>query len=151
MAGGGGRAMDAAALQALEQLNVLLNLVSGGCGLLVVVLLGVLMAIQPRAMDRVSIRFTLAISLVDFIKAATIALYAVKHVDDAKCVALAFGTQWLTLLYLGLNVSIAINLQRVFVDARPFDPRWERHYWLASLLVPTLVLGIPLGKWHRVI
>ncbi|KAJ9061399.1 hypothetical protein DSO57_1021043 [Entomophthora muscae] len=138
--------MDATELETLEKFNVALNIASGGCGLLVVVLLAGLKVLQPRAMDRVSIRFTLVISLVDFAKAAVIAMYAVLHADDYRCVALAFGTQWLTLVYLGLNVTIALNLKRVFVDGRNFNPKWERQYWLGAFLIPTLILSIPLSK-----
>ncbi|KAI0218606.1 hypothetical protein L0F63_004714 [Massospora cicadina] len=136
--------MDAYELRVLNIVNVILNGLSGGCGLVVVVALITLILIQPEAMNRVSIRFTLAVSLVDFLKAVAIIFYIFVNVEGSICVGLAFATQWLTLVYLSLNVAIAINLQLVFVEGRPFDSRWERRYWVGSLLLPSLIMVVPL-------
>ncbi|KAJ9053446.1 hypothetical protein DSO57_1024064 [Entomophthora muscae] len=138
----------------LDSLNLYINAVSGTCGLVVVGLVLLINIIDPRLMDRVSIRFTLAISFVDFLKAGMIVAYSKHFSGGLLCTVVAFSTQWLTLLYLFLNVAIAINLQLVFVKGYAFNPVWERLYWITSFFMATILptfslVGGKLGSSGR--
>ncbi|KAI0217360.1 hypothetical protein L0F63_001729 [Massospora cicadina] len=131
------REIDTAAF--MNAINVYTNAVSGACGLMAVALILTINLIDHRLLDRVSIRFTLAISLVDFLKAGMIATYGKISPAEPLCTLIAFSTQWLTLLYLFLNVAIAVNLQLVFVRGYAFNPLWERAYWFTSFFMATIL------------
>ncbi|KAJ9066877.1 hypothetical protein DSO57_1005257 [Entomophthora muscae] len=131
----------------LEQLNLSLNLASVVCGLVVVAVIFGCMCVSYEIMDRVSIRFTLAISIVDVLKALSIMLYIKYGEDGAICSAISFSIYYFTLAYLFLNVAVVLNLQLVFVRGIVYDKEWL--LWEVSLGLPLLLLAPPLfaGKF----
>ncbi|KAI0243577.1 hypothetical protein L0F63_004510 [Massospora cicadina] len=129
----------------LIKVNLVLNVVSGLCGLAVVVILVSIWRRDSELMDRVSIRLNMGISLVDFLKAMAILVYTEFKTDNYICVGISFSIHWLTLVYLFLNAMIALNLQLVFLCALPNNPSWESKYWAVSLVFPTLIMVIPLS------
>lgn len=126
----------------LGRLNTALNLVSAACGLLVVVIIVGCMAVSYASMDRVSIRFTLAVSVVDVAKALVIVFYNDHSQDDAFCTAVSFAVHYLTLVYLFLNAAVALNLQLVFFHGLLLDVEWL--LWVGSLGLPGVLLLVPL-------
>ncbi|KAJ9066874.1 hypothetical protein DSO57_1005254 [Entomophthora muscae] len=125
-----------------EQLNFWLNLVSVVCVLVVVAVIFGCMCVSYEIMDRVSIRFTLAISIVDVLKALSIMLYIKYGEDGAICSAIGFSFYYFTLVYLFLNVAVALNLQLVFIHGIVLGK--ERLMWAVSLGLPLLLLAPPL-------
>ncbi|KAJ9066932.1 hypothetical protein DSO57_1005008 [Entomophthora muscae] len=100
------------------------------------------MCVSYEIMDRVSIRFTLAISIVDVLQ-ALIFLFLIKYKEDgAICSGIGFSSFYLTLTYLFLNAAVALNLQLVFVHGIVFDKEWLM--WTVSLGFPLLLLAPPL-------
>ncbi|KAJ9066882.1 hypothetical protein DSO57_1005262 [Entomophthora muscae] len=126
----------------LDRLNLCLNLASVVCGLIVVAVIFGCMCVSYEIMDRVSIRFTLAISIVDVLKALTILFYTEYREDGAICSAISFSIYYFTLAYLFLNVAVALNLQLVFIHGMVFGK--ERLMWAVSLGLPLLLLAPPL-------
>ncbi|KAJ9058887.1 hypothetical protein DSO57_1007826 [Entomophthora muscae] len=134
------------------QLPLWLNLASVMCGLVVVAVVTGCMCVSYEIMDRVSIRFTLAISMVDVLKALIILFHLNYREDGAICSCISFLTYYFTLAYLFLNVAVALNLQFVFVHGILFDKEWLM--WAVSLGLPLLLLAPPLfagrfGKTHE--
>ncbi|KAJ9053642.1 hypothetical protein DSO57_1022287 [Entomophthora muscae] len=125
-----------------DQLNLWLNLVSVVCGLVVVAVIFGCMCVSYEIMDRVSIRFTLAISIVDVLKAFSIMLFTKCREDGAICSAIGFSFYYFTLVYLFLNMTVALNLQLVFIHDIVFGK--EKLMWAVSLGLPLLLLAPPL-------
>ncbi|KAI0223242.1 hypothetical protein L0F63_005147 [Massospora cicadina] len=132
----------------LYLLNVSLNVASAICGLAVMAIILICMWISKDSMNRVSIRFTLGISVVDVLRAVTVLLYNQFTEDGVWCVGISFTYHYLTLVYFFLNVAVALNLQLVFVHGLVFRRRRERVYWIVSLMFPIVLLAFPLGA-HR--
>ncbi|KAJ9062155.1 hypothetical protein DSO57_1013628 [Entomophthora muscae] len=126
---------------ALGKVNFALNVVSAVCGLLAVVIIGGCMSC--RSMDRVSIRFTLAISVVDVVKSLAIVFYNNYSQDDALCTGLSFVINCLTLVYIFLNTAVALNLQLVFCHGMMLDI--EGLLWAGSIGIPVMLLAVPLA------
>ncbi|KAJ9051139.1 hypothetical protein DSO57_1019767 [Entomophthora muscae] len=104
------------------------------------------MLLDKKTMDRVSIRFTLAISVMDFIKALS-TIFAPSSILKIKaCTMLECLSQWTTLFYLFLNMAIAINLHLVFIKGKSFNPMWEKAYWIGAFALATLLSVIPIGN-----
>lgn len=133
-------------LERLLLVNDIFNVIGGACGLAAVLLIVGLTSHNRAMMDRFSIRFTLAISLVDFLKAVAIPLAGKANAHPALCVVAAFSVNWLLLLYLFLNVAIAANLQMVFLSGKVASPSRERACWLLCFAMATAITLIPLGK-----
>ncbi|KAJ9061395.1 hypothetical protein DSO57_1021039 [Entomophthora muscae] len=126
--------------------NDVFNAVGGLCGLVVVVLILGLARFDGGLLDRFSIRFSLAISLVDFLKALAIVLSGKATYHPSLCILSAFSVNWLLLVYLFLNVAIAANLQMVFLSGRVCTRSRERISWILCLAMATVIMLVPLGK-----
>ncbi|KAI0236416.1 hypothetical protein L0F63_003290 [Massospora cicadina] len=116
------------------------------CGLLAVMIILAVTRYCRALMDRFSIRFTLAISLVDFLKALAIYLTSKASLNPVLCVASSFAVNWLLLVYLFLNVAIAANLQMVFINGKVNTPSRERTFWALSFAAATAIMLVPLGS-----
>lgn len=125
-------------------INTALNMLSLVSGLVVVGMILVGMHWRPRLMERVSLRFTLAISATDAVRALSFLLYAHNRDPGVYCTLLSYSNQSLTLMYLFLTVSIAVNLQLAFV--KPAVARWEGAYWLVPVLAALVLPALPMGK-----
>ncbi|KAI0217468.1 hypothetical protein L0F63_001242 [Massospora cicadina] len=138
-------------LDIAAHINLVVNAFSAVGAILVVTAILGGMAMDSKTMDRVSIRFTLAISIVDFFKAIVNILGAQIELDILSCTLLDTFNQWLDLFYLFLNVSIAVNLQLVFIHGFSFNAMWERTYWMVSfglsVFLSLFPIGIPLYGW----
>lgn len=132
--------------KATGYINTYLNVASAAAALCVVAMILGAMALDRKTMNRVSIRITLAISVLDVGRAVgQILLYRARPVG-VGCVAADFAMHWMMLAYLFLNMSIAANLQLIFLAGHGFDPRWERAYWAISFGAATLLALVPPGK-----
>ncbi|KAJ9052092.1 hypothetical protein DSO57_1037620 [Entomophthora muscae] len=124
----------------MGMLRVTKNVINGISlvgGLSVAVMIFSAMVVDKKSMDRVSIRITLVISILD-IFAAGFNIYGLG--EDVEGIAYPMYetvVRWIALAYLFLNMSIAVNLQLVYVHEYAFDPRWERLYWFMSFGMAT--------------
>ncbi|KAJ9051821.1 hypothetical protein DSO57_1001068 [Entomophthora muscae] len=62
--------------------------------------------------------------------------------NEKICEHIGFLTVLFKHMYLGMNISIALNLNLAILCSRKPNKRWEIFYWLASLVVP-FILNIP--------
>lgn len=139
--------MDDTTTAILVLINNILNPLQAFCGLLVVVIILTATHLNRSAMNRISIRFTLAISIVDVLKAAAIILYTANSGQEGLwCVVLPLAMHWLILVYFSLNVVVALNLQLVFIHGVTIGRKFEAWYWVISLLLPTILVSITLSE-----
>ncbi|KAJ9070679.1 hypothetical protein DSO57_1005206 [Entomophthora muscae] len=129
--------------------NYIFNVASTLCGALTVLVILGAMFIDRRAMDRLSIRFTLAIAALDAVKALTILFYTEFHEDGPACTFISLFLHWQTLFYLFLNVCISLNLQLVFIHGLLLGKPFEVFMWIAALSMSTILMliGLTTGKY----
>ncbi|KAI9292783.1 hypothetical protein K502DRAFT_65065 [Neoconidiobolus thromboides FSU 785] len=126
-------------------LNVSLNVISSVASIIVIAVIVFISIYDRRLMDRVSLRFTLAISIVDLLKAILILIYIFIDAPGAACVAVAYLIPGFTLLYMFLTICIALNLQLTFVNGLRFNSKWERWYWAISIIGAFGIMAVPLA------
>ncbi|KAJ9053648.1 hypothetical protein DSO57_1022293 [Entomophthora muscae] len=129
----------------LKTLNDVLNKASIVCGLLVVIIILGCMCVSCSSMNRRSIRFTLAISVVDVLKAAVLLVYNEVDEDGMVCEGISFAFHYLTLVYFFLNVAVALNLQLVFVHGVIAGKKHELTCWYVCIGLPYVLLLFPLS------
>ncbi|KAK9765522.1 hypothetical protein K7432_006084 [Basidiobolus ranarum] len=120
--------------RAVTIINVVLNSASIVCGSLVLIIYFSIRSIEPKLMDRVSLRLTAAISAVDVLKAIVYILFTFVSVSGPACDFSAWAIIFLTNYYIFLTCMIAFNLQYVFLHNKPYYPGLERIYFTVSLL-----------------
>ncbi|KAJ9079838.1 hypothetical protein DSO57_1031427 [Entomophthora muscae] len=123
--------------------NTTLNVVSLVSGLAVVVMILVGRKQRPTMMNRVSIRFTLAISAVDAVRAVSFLIYAYNRDTGFICTLLSYSNQSLTLMYLFLTASIAANLQLAFINHTA--PKQGYLFWCVSVLAALVLPALPMA------
>ncbi|KAJ9084624.1 hypothetical protein DSO57_1022595 [Entomophthora muscae] len=121
------------------------NVVSMIAAAFVVVVIVGAMAIDKRSMDRVSIRITLAISVLDFFRSLGNILSGDQYRAGWRCIVVSSMIGWTSLGYLFLSMCIAFNLQLIFINGIAFNPIWERMYWIISFGLATAINMIPIG------
>ncbi|KAJ9088292.1 hypothetical protein DSO57_1024548 [Entomophthora muscae] len=126
--------------------NVVVNGVSIIAASFVVAVIFSAMAIDKKTMNRVSIRITLAIAILDVLRSGFNLLTLEVELEGVACVIQEYLFNFMTLAYFFLNMSIATNLQLIFLNGYSFNPFWERGYWTASFGLAALIsLCIPGG------
>ncbi|KAJ9077808.1 hypothetical protein DSO57_1013233 [Entomophthora muscae] len=118
-------------------INVL-NIVSLLAAVAVVVVILGAKLVDRRSVDHVTIRITLAISILDIMAFITHVCKTTLDLQDMQYFAAQSLQHWLLLAYLFLNMSIAVNLQLVYVHEYEFNPTWEQLYWVVSFVLATL-------------
>ncbi|KAI0233915.1 hypothetical protein L0F63_001422 [Massospora cicadina] len=133
----------------IDTLNYVLNVACILCGLSAATIILMVMWLDRAAMDRVSIRFTLAVAVVDALNAGMILFYTLIHDDTGFCTFISLASHWLMLFYLFLNVCIALNLQLVFVHGLVLGRRFEYSLWAGTFLLPTVLMlfGLASGRY----
>ncbi|KAI9296413.1 hypothetical protein K502DRAFT_359187 [Neoconidiobolus thromboides FSU 785] len=126
-------------------LSIALNVISAVASIIVITMMVFVYVIDRRLMDRVSLRFTLAISIVDFLKAVSILIYIFVDTPGVECVLLAYLIPVFTLLYMFLTICIALNLQLTFVNGLRFNSKWEKWYWCVSIVSAFGIMAVPLA------
>ncbi|KAJ9083372.1 hypothetical protein DSO57_1035329 [Entomophthora muscae] len=112
----------------------------------VVLVIAGAMVIDNKSMNRVSIRITLAISILDVIKSIlTLLFFQALDISEMECVFVESLENFVTLAYFFLNVSIAANLHLIFLNGFGFDPLWERGYWIGSFGLAMLLSSVVPG------
>ncbi|KAJ9058865.1 hypothetical protein DSO57_1007803 [Entomophthora muscae] len=129
----------------IRSLSFTVYYLSIACGMLVVLMIVVGGVVNRALVDRVSLRLTLAISVVDVAKAIVLVLYMYMDQDTFTCSLVSFFIQWFTLVYLLLNSAILFNMQLIYFQGVSFKRSLEAGYWLFCFLFPTLLLVPPLA------
>ncbi|KAJ9079207.1 hypothetical protein DSO57_1037745 [Entomophthora muscae] len=124
----------------------ILNAISSIAALTVALLILGSTAIDKKSMDRVSVRITLVISILDFLYAIIVICFMGKGLEGLDCIVSDVVAQWLSLSYLFLNTSIAVNLHLIFVCGYASNPVWEKIYWAVSFGLSTVLSLIPIGN-----
>ncbi|KAJ9062053.1 hypothetical protein DSO57_1014902 [Entomophthora muscae] len=118
-----------------------LNQVSAVSAGLILVILGVLAIHDAKMVNRISLRLTAGIALVDLMNHLNNVLHRTLSEGDL-CVISGFWRVFGRQLYCFLNVSIALNLQLILLGGHRPKPSWEKYYWIFSLGIP-LVMNLP--------
>ncbi|KAI9298842.1 hypothetical protein K502DRAFT_362061 [Neoconidiobolus thromboides FSU 785] len=115
-----------------------LNLVSLIAASSVLALFVIARILKPNLVKRVTLRLQTGSAATDFI------LHIINIYDDdsAQCTTLGFFRYFTRLAYCFINISIAINLQLIFIHEKEPNNSWEIIYWSASLFL-AIVLNIP--------
>lgn len=121
---------------------VVLDLVSAGSALLILAIMGVLLVYDAKMVNRISLRLTAGIALVDVANHLNIVHWTMG--DGSFCVASAFLRIFGRQVYCLLNISIALNLHLILLGGLRPQASWEKYYWLLSLAVPLLMNLPPL-------
>ncbi|KAJ9083656.1 hypothetical protein DSO57_1032599 [Entomophthora muscae] len=109
-------------------------------GLILVILL-VLAVYDAKMVNRISLRLTAVIALVDIVNHLNNMAHWTLGEGDF-CVASAFLRFFGRQVYCFLNISIALNLHLILLlELRP-EPSWEKYYWIFSFVVP-LAMNLP--------
>ncbi|ORX98048.1 hypothetical protein K493DRAFT_9885 [Basidiobolus meristosporus CBS 931.73] len=135
--------------QVIQILNISLNSASIICGSLVLVVYFLIRSYEPKLMDRVSLRLTAVISLVDVLRAATYIAFTFITSAGPGCKFSAWAILFLTNYYVFLTCMIAFNLQYVFLHYQPYQNRLERKYFLVSTTL-SFATTLPALIWDRV-
>ncbi|KAJ9070680.1 hypothetical protein DSO57_1005207 [Entomophthora muscae] len=130
----------------LVVLNYVLNSASIIGGILTAAIILGTICFDRKVMNRVSLRFTLAVAIVDVAKAAAILAITKIHEDSTMCTLVALLTHWLTLVYLLLNTCVVLNLQLILVHGWVPGKKFEQSLWAVALLIPTILMSIGQGK-----
>ncbi|KAK9722025.1 hypothetical protein K7432_002997 [Basidiobolus ranarum] len=133
----------------VEIINLCLNSASIVCGSLVLVIFFLLRFYEPKLMDRVSLRLTAAISLVDVLRAAVYIVFTFVSSAGPACRFSAWAIIFLTNCYIFLTCMIAFNLQYVFLHNRPYQHRLEKKYFIISMFL-SLATTLPALICDRV-
>ncbi|KAJ9068775.1 hypothetical protein DSO57_1025247 [Entomophthora muscae] len=137
--------MDPERLSAiLSYTSNLMNMASLLSGLLVITIVMFVRWVDKRLLGRLSLRLALAISITDVLRAIAILINKIFHISGTFCTILALSIPWLTLVYIFLAVSIALNLQLVILKGKPFRKKWEPYYWGLVFFSSTLIVIFPL-------
>ncbi|KAJ9087267.1 hypothetical protein DSO57_1034782 [Entomophthora muscae] len=130
----------------LVVLNYVLNSASIIGGTLTAAIIIATMCFDRKIMNRVSLRFTLAVAIVDVAKAAAILAITKIHEDSTMCTLVALITHWLSLVYLLLNTCVVLNLQLILVHGLVPGKKFEQSLWAIALMIPTILMSIGQGK-----
>lgn len=120
-----------------------LNQVSAIAAGLILVVLAVLFAYDAKMVNRISLRITAAIALVDVVNHLNNVFHRTLGEGDL-CVASAFLRVYGRQVYCFLNISIALNLHLILLAGLRPQAAWEKYYWFLSLVVPLLMNLPPL-------
>ncbi|KAI0243635.1 hypothetical protein L0F63_003309 [Massospora cicadina] len=113
-----------------------LNIVSAFSSMLVLVILGVLAFHNYRLVNRISLRLTAGIAVVDI----------VNHPPrGGLCVVSGMIRLAGRQMYCFLNIAIAVNLQLIFINGLRPRGWWEAYYWLVPTLLVLLLNVPPMG------
>ncbi|KAJ9088296.1 hypothetical protein DSO57_1024553 [Entomophthora muscae] len=109
------------------------------------------LAIDKKTMNRVSIRITLVISILDILRSTLTLLFIENGLESWECVMEEMAENFLTLVYFFLNMCIAVNLHLIFLKGYSFNPLWERGYWIGSFGLAMLLSSVaPAGYFAGV-
>ncbi|RUS22073.1 hypothetical protein BC937DRAFT_90510 [Endogone sp. FLAS-F59071] len=101
---------------------------------------------DKKLVDRVSLRLNLAISITDLFSHISIVLFnflAYKY--HISCNPVVAGCVGLSNQYVFFSAAIAFNLQYLFLHKKPFNPNIEKWYYILSIGLSVLSVGIPVA------
>src|SRR5690349_7388665 len=90
--------------QYLSHFNTTILICSAISGITVVIIILIIGLFDSKLVDRVSLRLTLAISFVDFLRATIMLIYLQHKVGDPLCTLIASSVSILTLTYIFLTM-----------------------------------------------
>ncbi|KAJ9052958.1 hypothetical protein DSO57_1028965 [Entomophthora muscae] len=93
---------------------------------------------DTRLVDRVSLRLSAGLSIIDILKCISYCLY-ISKLDELGCRITAFLKVTSLLCHITLTVSVALNLQLVFLHSLFRQRWWEKAYWSIGLGLPIVV------------
>lgn len=101
---------------------------------------------DKKLVDRVSLRLNLAISITDLFSHLSIVFFnLLAYKYRINCEPVVVFCIWLSNLCVLLSAAIAFNLQYLFLHKKPFNPSIERWYYILSIGLSILSVGIPLA------
>lgn len=123
------------------EISTVLDVVSAVSAGLILVILLVLAIYDAKMVNRISLRLTAGIALIDIVNHLNnIAHWRVG--DGDYCVANAFLRFYGRQVYCFLNISIALNLHLILLLGLRPKSSWEKYYWIFSLVTP-LAMNLP--------
>ncbi|KAJ9083552.1 hypothetical protein DSO57_1033689 [Entomophthora muscae] len=117
-----------------------INLLSGICSSLVLVMAVIIGINRPKRITRVSLRLQAAIAFINMARS----FQASRNfkTSDSICNFIGFVTLLNDHTYLFLNVAIAANLHRVQLKSQQPSSWWEPCLWAAAFLSPIIINGL---------
>ncbi|RUS14265.1 hypothetical protein BC937DRAFT_94081 [Endogone sp. FLAS-F59071] len=119
----------------LNGINNYVNYVSLAAAFLVVVIMLALWLYDKKLVDRVSLRLNVLISVTDLLKSAGLVVFTIAEVAQSglSCQISPILVVWSMNQYIFLTTCIAFNLQYLFLLGKPFNPYYERWYYILSI------------------
>ncbi|KAK9719226.1 hypothetical protein K7432_004947 [Basidiobolus ranarum] len=131
----------------LKNTSLLLNSLSAITSLLTVALITAIYFYNAKYADRVSFRIAFLIAWVDFLYAIFLILSYTEVGPTNLCTFVAWGALWSDLLYIFLNIIVALNLQVVFLHGVDNIHNFENLFVCGSFLSATVIsLGPTVHK-----
>ncbi|ORY04617.1 hypothetical protein K493DRAFT_333861 [Basidiobolus meristosporus CBS 931.73] len=123
----------------LKDITILLNCLSASTSLLIIVLITAIYSYNSKYADRVSFRIAFLISWVDLFYAIFLILSYVSAGPTSFCTFVAWGALWTDLLYIFLNIIVALNLQVVFLHGTEKIRHFENLLVCGSFICATVI------------
>ncbi|OZJ01539.1 hypothetical protein BZG36_05553 [Bifiguratus adelaidae] len=131
--------------ESIVRINDGINAASIVCAVLVLLVIFCVWLYNRKLVDRVSLRLSAAISATDLVNSAAIIIYSNVSAAGGVCKLAPFLIVWLTNQYILFTVAIAFNLQYLFLNERPFNPYFEKYYYIFAIGLSLLTAILPLA------
>lgn len=129
----------------ISDINKYVNYVSLVAALVVIVLMLALWLYDKKLVDRVSLRLNVLISVTDLLKSAGLVIFTIAQGTQSglSCQISPILVVWSMNQYIFLTMCIAFNLQYLFLMGKPFNPYYERWYYILSIGLSFLTGFLP--------
>ncbi|CAG8437810.1 7776_t:CDS:2 [Diversispora eburnea] len=132
-----------------KNLNIYLSVVSMTGGFIVLVIITAMWLYNKKLVNRVSLRLTAMISLVDIFTGVTMIEFATYlKKDTTKCTIIALAMSFCTQFYLILTAMIAFNLQILFLHRKKVSTFPNKWYTPLAFLIVSAI-NIPPLVYNR--